>query len=357
MIKMNGYTFIDFSISGVKLESITQFNYMIIEEKSGFEMPMFEISINDTKADFLSVIKVNKLCNITFGKTPETVQTYQFRVINFNVDTKSEIGGIKINITGIADVIDFFFKTKIQLFKQKATYQALGALSTVTPVVKFTSSDVFDWIRYNITERDFALDLLTHCWISADTFPIFGLNIEKKAIMKDAKKALVENKVTFSPTATTYDDFVFESDNAISSLVLGSGRILPVLRIDKWKREFLSSDTKAMNGKNYIESNSTDTYPTELDNMSNYPYYFSSKIHNYNHWSNMMAQNLNLTLTGKFLTEGECTILDGVKFKTKQLKGMDLSHLDGNYIVTQKVYNFTKDGTNMQITLNRDFIN
>ena len=363
MININNIVYVDFLIEGSSmLDQLIKFNYLVIEETLGLNAPMFEISLTLMDDKALSKFKINQSCTIKFGKSPKTAQTYQFRMINYTLDTNpGEGGGFQVIFSGISDVMDFFFKKDIQVFHDKASYQALsGAISTVTPKIEYTSSDVQHWIRHNISEREFALRVLMNTWISSETFPIFGLSIEKKLIVKDAKKALnavkatIKNTPSCSPTMICYTNVHVESNNAITSLMVGSGKLMPILGVKDWKRSFVSTDVNALNEKTYVEKVSSNNFKTHLDTYNTHGNYFAAEARNLTKWS-QLEMNIMYVTTEIYIPEGVLTVGDAVTF-IPESKGIKLKSLSGNWIVSGKTYRFGKRDVVTNLKLVRDFL-
>jgi len=363
MININDIVFVDFSIQGESvLKTIENFNYLIVEENLGLEAPVFEISLTLRDADILKKFKINQKCKIKFGRGKDTAVSYDFLLINYTLSTdKGAGGGFQIVFSGVADIMDFYFKNKIEVFHDKASYQALsGAITTLTPKINYQSFDIQHWIRHNTSERQFALETLTHTWISADTYPIFGVTIDKKLIVKDASKALVENKATIqntdncNPTSICYNSLQIESNNAITSMFLGSGKLMPILGIKDWQRKMLTTDLKSLDGKNYYSKTSSGTFKTEIDTYSTHPYYFTAEARNLSKWSQLEMNNMFIN-TPTFIPESTLTIGDGVKFVSKE-KHLNLKIFNGNWIVGGKTYRFGKRDVSVNLKLMRDFV-
>jgi len=363
MININNTVYIDFLIQGESaIKSITNFNYLVIEENLGLEAPVFEISLTLKDADILKKFKINQKCKIKFGRGKETAVSYDFLLINYTFSTdKSDAGGFQIIFSGVADIMDFYFKNKIEVFHDKASYQALsGAITTLAPKIEYQSSDIQHWIRHNTSERQFALETLTHTWINENTFPIFGVSIDKKLIIKDASKALVENKATIqntdncTPTSICYNSLQIESNNAITSMFLGSGKLMPTLSVKDWKRKFLTTDLKSLDGKNYFAKTSTNTFKTEIDTLTTHSMFFTAEARNLSKWSQLEMNNMFIN-TPTFIPESTLTIGDGVEFVSKE-KHLNLKIFNGNWIVGGKIYRFGKRDVSVNLKLMRDFV-
>jgi hypothetical protein len=359
MVNIINKAVIGITIGSYELKSVFEFRGLIIQEYTGLNVPIFELKLRQNNYEIVKELKIGKSCVISFGKSIEEARQYKFMIINYSSEPPTK-DGVTFTISGMLDVREFINDTKID-FGELNSYQILSGLSTITPKVNMISDDYQVWIRNNLTEKQYAEELLKHCWISNNTYPVYGLNIKKELIIWDYKKLFAQGpKVTFvnkssqSKSEVAYDGIHFESDNAILNHFV-SNRVQPVLSFQEWQLGFANSDTLATNNKDYYELNNKTYYPTKLDCGNVHPNYYNAEVRNLTKLTQLLNNNAYVTIGQNFLTEDDITLLDKTKIviNDDQYKGLD--SLSGDYIVGGKEYYFSPTNVRVQLILNRDF--
>ena len=360
MLKLDKFV-IDLKIGGFEINNFDLFQSLVIEQHSGGILPSFELvlSLPDTK--IMKEFKINKLITIGFGKTDADLRYYKFRLVNFS-STLVDDNGFTIFLSGIADVLDYIFNTKIEVFNDKASYQTLkGGVSSLTPKIEYTDSCIQHWIRYNISEKQFVENVLERTFIP-NSYPIFGLNIEKKLFVYDAKKQFAKSpKVTFkhqdvqSDTIVGFESMSIESNNVLQNF-MSSGKELISLEPKNWKRKTHKTNLNSLNGKNYYDKTLNTKYTTEIDSYNTHSKYFDAKVNNYSKWNQLQMYKVNLVVVNQFVPNNILTILDPVKLVTHQGQHQ-YDELSGKYLVESIIYKISRERTSQRFILVRDFIN
>ena len=360
MINIQNQAVVEFTLGSYTLKSVHEFKGLLISETVGLGIPIFQITLRQNNFKLYNEIKVGRNCTIKFGHTIETLNQFNFVVVNYSYGQITNEGAL-LTISGMLDVRDFITQPKTDFFNNKATYQVLGALNFVKPKINYISDDTQIWLRPNITEKEFAEELLLHSHIP-DSFVIFGLNIKKELIVYDAKKKFAEEpKTTFinkpsqsPPSIVSYDNFTLESDNAIINHFL-TDRVQPIQTNTDWKINYITADTKAINGKNYYEVANKRMLPPKIDCGNCHGNYYNAEIYNLTKWSQLLNHNIYLTITQAFLTEDDLTLLDKVKLTQNHSQYKGLDNISGDYIIGQKEYMFSTTSVMQKFRLNRDF--
>jgi len=359
MLKLDKFV-IDLKIGGFEINNFDLFQSLVIEQHSGGILPSFELvlSLPDTK--IMKEFKINKLITIGFGKTDAELRYYKFRLVNFS-STLVDDNGFTIFLSGVSDVLDYIFNTKIEVFDNKASYQALQGGVTLDKKIEYTDSCIQHWIKYNISEKQFVEDVLERTYIP-NSYPIFGLNIEKKLLVYDAKKQFAKGpKVTFkhqdvqSDTIVGFESMSIESNNVLQNF-MSSGKELISLEPKNWKRITHKTDLKSLNGKNYYDKKLNTKYATEIDSYNTHPMYFDAKVTNYAKWNQLQMYKVNLVVVNQFVTNDILTILDPVKLVNHSGQHQ-YDELGGKYLVESIIYKISRERTSQRFILVRDFIN
>ena len=348
-------------INGEELPSI-YFKSLKIVSSINLTLPTCILEINCEVERFNRFMEMDTLIEINFKYLDSYIFDYNFLVKNFDVkQTDSSASGV---FSGILNIPGYIQGLKQEFFKEKSTKKVFAAFTGVTPDVQYKEEDdIQTWLRYNITEKEFAEYLYKHTYINNDM--VLGyISLDKKMILRKTSDILKDKIVVSNDDKCDIaidDNWSYKTNFDIISYKLSPTRTMQFYDVISHEINTNVLDNKSFfTKKKYNKMLTYKPFRTLIDCRNTYnDYLFSNRknliqrrnLHNYE-ISFMCQQGTPVYALDKL------DVCSGIKFHAiDKVSGRINKVINGLYIVTKRVFKLEDDTISLNFTASRDYFN
>lgn len=314
------------------------FDYLVVDERAGFRLPMIKLAFRLYNYDILSYMNQGNILRIYVtsfiigaeGSTIEEVGIFA----NFSIlkpEITSEANMKRVVLTGMLNPLSYMDDRHSRTFKNMTSKDAMFWVASQYFETDFgddpaSPNDVQNWVQSNLSDKDFVKHLQTYSNYEG-SFPIVGITSNGKFRHRNFSYLVKETKPTFKfvfsesePNSDTMSDpesgdkaievvhngdIVDISDAGVLNLWRAAGTIVPVINMDSIGPPVMyqeSVDVGMLTGMSTGNRNIKATpsiLAVEYDNDNTYSGFPGSKTRNISGLAMYSSQTLSFSYKWK----------------------------------------------------------
>ena len=310
--------------------------------------------------DFGKLLEQASVIKIKYKNGDNNTFKAEYLIQNIEMD----VGGNNYicSISCILNIPDYFQGRKQESFPKKSTHEVFKALTSITPEIKYEDKDDKQtWIRYNITEKEFAEYMYKHIFVK-DDLVLGAFTYDKKLRLRKVSDIL-KDEITIGNTGKNkiqIDNYSFSTNFDVMNYKLSPTRQMQFFDVVNHKILIKTLANKSfISGKKYNKLLDYKPFRVLIDCKNTYDDYLFTYKKNMIQRNSLHNYKVEVVLGFREnVSADQLDVLNGVKFNFREISTNKIDKtINGKYIVVRKVINIDASGATQQFTLARDYYN